>query len=311
MKQNKNRILFIVGIAMLIILTMPDSGRCNRITLNSEDQFGFARYCMEKGEYYRAVGEFERFIYLFPDNERIPEAHYLIGVCYLMGAKYDSARSVLEDVYRTHSKLPLGGRALFLIGETYYQQGAFDEAESYFQKIIHDFPQAELRSAALYRLGWSRMKADQWQDAAQHFMDIDQSSHLYSQSLRLSTEVLKGEDLPQKSPAAAGVMAAVIPGMGHVYCGRPKDGLVAFLVNGLFIWAAVESFEHDQDVLGGILTFMELGWYSGNIYSAVNSAHKYNRKVKDDFRKGLSERLDLNLFTSREGHVGLSMRVNF
>jgi hypothetical protein len=67
-------------------------------------------------------------------------------------------------------------------------------------------------------------------------------------------------------------------------------------VNGLFIWAAVQAFQSDQDVLGGILTFIELGFYSGNIYSAVNAAHKYNRKVRNDFRGNLKDRLDLNLF---------------
>lgn len=310
-RQTQNRIFWSAVIAVLIILCMPNSGSCAQITLDSEDQFGFARYCMETGEYYRAIGEFERFIYFFPNHEQVPEAQYSIGVCYVMGAKYDSARTVLMEVYTKHVELPLGGKALFLMGETYYRQGALDEAEQYFRKVIYDYDQIELRNAALYRLGWSRMKMDQWQDATRFFLDIDEKSNLYGQSVRLSTEALKGDELPQKSPTTAGIMATVIPGMGHVYCGRPKDGLVAFLVNGLFIWAAVESFEHDQDVLGGVLTFLEVGWYSGNIYSAVNCAHKYNRKVKEDFRKGLSERMDLNLFSSRDGYLGLSMRVMF
>ncbi|MBN1848107.1 MAG: tetratricopeptide repeat protein [Deltaproteobacteria bacterium] len=311
MKQRKNRDLRSVIMMVLLILLIPDPGPSAQITLDSKDQFGFARYCMEQGEYYRAVGEFERFVFLFPDHERVPEAQYYIGVCYVLGGRYDSARSVLEEVYRKQSELPLSEKALFMMGEAYYRQGAFEEAEQYFRKVIDDHTQSELRGAVLYRLGWSRLKTDQWQDAAKIFLDIDQNSDLYNQSLILSTEALKGDTLPRKSPATAGIMAAVIPGMGHVYCGRPKDGLTAFLVNGLFIWAAVESFEHDQDVLGSVLTFLEVGWYTGNIYSAVNCAHKYNRKVKDDFRKGLSERMDLDLFTTSEGDLGLSMRVIF
>jgi hypothetical protein len=35
--------------------------------------------------------------------------------------------------------------------------------------------------------------------------------------------------------------------------------------------------------VGGILTFFELGWYSGNIYSAVSGAHKYNRNKKKEY----------------------------
>jgi hypothetical protein len=49
----------------------------------------------------------------------------------------------------------------------------------------------------------------------------------------------------------------------------------------------VEAFEHKNYVVGGILTFFELGWYSGNIYSAVSGAHKYNRNKKKEYLDGL------------------------
>jgi len=78
-------------------------------------------------------------------------------------------------------------------------------------------------------------------------------------------------------------LLAIIPGAGHLYCERKKDALISFLLNGAMIYAAYEAFDHDLDVIGGIITFFELGFYSGNIYSAVNSAHKYNRNEKSKF----------------------------
>jgi hypothetical protein len=45
----------------------------------------------------------------------------------------------------------------------------------------------------------------------------------------------------------------------------------------------VEAFDQKNYVVGGILTFFELGWYSGNIYSAVSSAHKYNQRKKQEY----------------------------
>jgi len=115
--------------------------------------------------------------------------------------------------------------------------------------------------------------------------------------------------LPSKNPTTAGVLA-VVPGLGHLYCNRPKDAVVAFLLNGLTIWAAIEAFDEDLDVLGGVLLLLESGWYTGNIYSAVNSAHKYNRKVRNDFRGSLPDRLNLNLFTTRDG-LGLALKIVF
>ena len=72
------------------------------------------------------------------------------------------------------------------------------------------------------------------------------------------------DHLPKKTPGTAGILAAVIPGAGHLYTERQQDALVAFLLNGAFIWGAVELFRHDNYVAGGILTFFEFGWYGGN-----------------------------------------------
>jgi hypothetical protein len=58
--------------------------------------------------------------------------------------------------------------------------------------------------------------------------------------------------------------------------GRRATGLQATQMFLLVIFFF--SGQHDNYVVGGILTFFELGWYSGNIYSAVASAHKYNKK---------------------------------
>ena len=137
---------------------------------------------------------------------------------------------------------------------------------------------------------------------------MDRVSPLYANAQELALKSLEGERLPYKSPSTAGVLAAVLPGSGHVYCDRYKDGVVAFLLNGLFIWATLEAFDNDQEVLGGILGFLELGWYSGNIYSAVNTAHKYNRSLKNDYLKNLPE---LNLFSTPGRSFGLSLKMTF
>lgn len=306
-----NRRFLSVPFFIFLLLFSPDFVLSKQIIIDSDDQFRFAYEYMEKGEYLRAVREFERLIYLFPQDKNVPRAHYLIGFCYLKGKQYESARKVLEHVYKTYSQRPIAGKALFLIGESYYIQGVSDEAELYFEKVIEGDLQSEFKDATLYRLGWSLMKANRWQEASEVFIRVGKTSPLYGHSLDLSGKSLQGERLPRKDPTAAGIIAGIVPGLGHAYCKRYKDGIVAFLLNGLFIWAAVESFDQGNNVLGGILTFLELGWYSGNIYSAVNSAHKYNRKVRNDFRKSLTDRLDLDLFITRHNHLGIALSVRF
>ena len=305
---NKRLLLFLL---FPILLLQSSSVLSSQIILHSEEQFQFARQYLEKGEYLRAAWEFDRFIHFFPAHEDVPKARYLMGFCYMKGKKYESARKILKNVYKNHSGTPLGGKALFLMGESYYLQGVSEEAERYFRMVVENYPSQELKNAAFYRLGWSRMGEDKWQEASEAFKMVEDKSALYASSQHLSIKSLEGETLPRKDPISAGVLAAMLPGLGHVYGERYRDGMVAFLLNGLFIWAAFESFDQDHDVLGGILSFLELGWYSGNIYSAVNCAHKTNRKIRNDYRKSLPDQLDLNLFTTREGHLGLALKFDF
>lgn len=282
-----------------------------QIVIDSEDQYRFAQAALDKGEYLRAITEFERFVQFFPRDDRVPEARYRIGLCYIMAKDPDSGRRVLEDVYVDYSSTSTGGKALFLIGESYYEEGLIDEAGEYFEKVVETYPNLELRNKALYRLGWNWMKQDKWGEASETFMRVKEGSPLYPHSRDLSKMSLKGEELSYKNPTTAGILSGILPGLGHAYCNRYKDGTVALLLNGLTIWASLEAFDKDMDVLGGALMFLELGWYSGTMYGAVNSAHKYNRKVRNDFRRKLPEMMDLGLFSTRDGSMGVALKIGF
>jgi outer membrane protein assembly factor BamD (BamD/ComL family) len=307
----KNKSLSIALLLILLPLLLPPFALSAQMIIESENQFEFAVQTMKRGEYLRAVGEFERFIHFFPEDEKVPQARYLMGVCYLEARDYDAARRVLDEVYRDYHARPIGGKALLLFGETYYRQGMFKQANHYFKKVTEAYPEHELKNAATYRMAWSRMKEDKWQEASETFMKVEESSPLFPSAQDLSQKSLLGEELPHKAPTTAGVMAGILPGLGHAYTHRYKDGLVAFLLNGVTILAAIEAFDEDLEVLGVILLFVELGWYTGNIYSAVNSAHKYNKKVRNDFRRSLPDKLKLGFFANRDGRLGLALRIDF
>lgn len=301
---------FSLLVLILLSLTPPCDSAGAELTIHSDEQLRLAEDAMARGEYQRAVTELERFLHFFPQDEEAPRARYLIGLSYLKWRQHPKARSVFEELMRAHPGTPLAGQALFMIGESFYMQGLFEQAEAVYTQVIAGQTDPELRSRAVYRLGWTRMQTGRWDEASRAFDEVEQASPLYPNARDLSRKSLQGELLPSKDPVTAGALAAALPGLGHAYVNRYKDGVVALLLNGLFIWAAYESFNRDHEVLGGILAFLELGWYSGNIYSAVNSAHKYNRAVKGEFLRGLKDRLDVGLFTTRE-NVGVALHVTF
>jgi TolA-binding protein len=296
---------------IVILLSTSSPVLSDQIVIDSEDQYRFAQSAMDRGDYQRAVAEFERFVYFFPKDKKVPEARYLIGFCYVNAKEYDSARRILEEVYRRHGSRSIAGKALLLIGESYYDEGLIKQAELCFKEVIEAYPHLECKNIALYRLGWNRMKQDKWGEAAELFMKVENGSPLYDHSQDLARMSLKGQTLPYKNPTVAGTLSGILPGLGHAYCNRYKDGAVALLLNGLTLWAGVEAFNEDLDVLGGALMFLELGWYTGTIYSAVNSAHKRNKKVREDFRKDLPGQVNLGLFATKEGGMGLALKIDF
>jgi outer membrane protein assembly factor BamD (BamD/ComL family) len=294
-----------------LILLVPCSGYAEQVVIDANGQFDFAHSLMDKGDYSRAISEFERFIYFFPTDRRVPQARQLIGLCYLDDGKFGEARKVFATSYRADPESPLAKRSLFLTGESYYREGVYDKAEGFFSEVLKRDPTFSLRNEAFYRLAWTRMQENRWREASEDFKRVEPGSLFYEKADRLSMESLKGEDLPYKDPTTAGFMAAVLPGLGHAYVSRYKDAVIAFLLNGVFIWATIESFNRDNNVLGGILAFFEVGWYSGNIYSAVNVTHKWNRKVRNDFRKGLFDSVDLRLISSENRPAGVMVSFRF
>jgi TM2 domain-containing membrane protein YozV len=186
-----------------------------------------------------------------------------------------------------------------------------EEALDTFARIS-ETQSGETREKAIYESALILVDREQWKRAGEMFARIPAGSAYYDSAVVFSTGLENIGNLPHKSPAVAGSLAAVLPGAGHLYTERPRDALVAFLLNGAFIWSAIELFEDDKYVTGGIVTFFELGWYTGNIYSAVGSAHKFNKRTQETFRQGLKDRAHLSYFFDRDtASNGIMLSMSF
>jgi hypothetical protein len=78
------------------------------------------------------------------------------------------------------------------------------------------------------------------------------------------------------------------------------------------IAAAYTAFDNDNPALGGILALVGSGFYAGNIYGSISSAHKYNQLQTDKFVSGIRQRykLDLSLLPAQGGAM-LSLQYSF
>ncbi|WP_373498077.1 tol-pal system YbgF family protein [Desulfococcus sp.] len=299
----------------LLFLAAPISF-ARTIEVDADRQFEFAGHLFSRGDYDRAVTEYERFIFLFPEDARGAEARYQIGMAHVHTKNEKQAIEAFSQVIDRHGGRPVSGSditadAYFRISECYVRMGETGQAVNNLNNLAAVAESDQIQGEARYRMGWILLEAGHWEKAALVFRQIppDQKGPYRLPDLFNAMEGYG--DIPQKNPAAAGILA-VIPGMGYIYCGRYQDALVSFLLNGAMMVAAYKAFENDNPALGGLLTVVELGFYSGSIYGSISSAHKYNRDQAERFTSEIRRRHKIDLSLSPvPGGAALSFRYPF
>jgi tetratricopeptide (TPR) repeat protein len=235
--------------------TLPQFPRETRIVLTEAQVWEFAEALFRQGEYYRAVSEYQRLLYFFPQGEHTQEARLRIGQAYVLGGEPDQAVRHFDSLLARPDP-PSRDTTLYLRGIAWLDRGADRPYSLRIENI-----QAGLRD-------FHGVAADSAEGRkATSFLQAMESPH----------------DVPSKSPALAGTLSAALPGAGSVYVRRYAEGALAFFINALLITSTASAFQHDQSALGTVLGAFALAFYGGSIYAAVNGAHKYNdRALADD-----------------------------
>jgi tetratricopeptide (TPR) repeat protein len=267
-----------------------------------DELWGFAGQLYEQGDFYRAVGEYERFRFLFPDDPRAVEAELQIGRCYRLGGDVDKAFSSFLALSQREPGRPEGRTALLEMIAMLEAQRRYREAVYWGERFVALYPDEPECEAVLVRLAWLYMDTGDYRQAVATLEKIPPGSLRYATARSLIRVLEERPYQAPKSPEVAGTLAALLPGAGHLYVGRPAQAATSFLLNGLFVWGAVAAFTHDSPVLGGILLFFELGWYQGGIRSAAAAAQEVNADEERRYRQELRRdyRLSFGVFPGRD-----------
>lgn len=269
--------------------------------LDPERQFQFAEQYFQKGEYYRAIGEYERFIYFFPQSDKVELARYRIGLSFLEGERHKEAIQAFNALIEEYRDTQYALKSYLGISEAYVRLKCYDVALTTLTNLITIAPDKKIKDKAHWKKGWVYLEIGLWEKARDSFERISPQNRERYNIRQILIELDRKLPLKRKSPTIAGILA-IVPGAGHLYCERKRDAFVSFLLNGAMIYAAYEAFDNDLNALGGIITFFELGFYSGNIYSAVSSAHKYNRDKKTKFLDYLKKHAKINISSVSLNH---------
>ncbi len=289
--------------------TPPDSNPSVMIT--PDKQFNYAENLFSNHDYSTAVMEYKRFVYFFPEDKRVERAMYQTGMSYYLGGDFKAAVESFKKLVDEYVDTDYAIKSYYKISEAYMKLMAFDPAIINLNNLIVVAYDEDVRDEAYYRLGWIYLETASWEKGRQYFSKISVKNQDKYRLEKLAAELDKEKIIPKKNPKLAGFLS-VIPGAGYLYCERYQDALIAFLINGALIYAAYESFDAGNPALGGLLTFVGVGFYAGNIYGAVTSAHKYNRKKTGLFLERLKDNVKINLSADvKNKGVCLSFQFSF
>jgi hypothetical protein len=166
---------------------------------------------------------------------------------------------------------------------------------------------------AWHQIGWLYLESGEFGQARAAFDRISPSGRMDFDVDTLDLQLNGQEAIPRKSLVTAGILS-LIPGGGYLYCGRVQDALIAFFFTGAFIYGAVESFGHDLYALGGMMSLVGIGFYSGSMYGGVTSAHKFNQAKKSEFVRELKKKRGVDFSASvgiREKEILAGLTVRF
>ena len=250
-----------------------------RLVLNEGQVWGFAESLFKGGEYYRAISEYRRLIHFFPDSPHYPAARLRIGEALLRGGEAGRAIGHFDTLADDPAMAPGLGTVRYLRG----------------------LSRLELEREQPYPLREEGIAA-----ALRDFKAIDPAWPGRRRVEGFVEAVENPPELPEKSPWLAGTLSAILPGSGSFYVGRYAEGSLAFFVNAVLIYGAVNAFEEDKEGLGVVLGALGLAFYGGSIYAAANGAHKFNDGAKSAYLAG--QRTRFGIVVDRTGLAGAFQR---
>lgn len=160
--------------------------------------------------------------------------------------------------------------SLILRAELALENDSLQEAKFYLQSIMESNTGKDVKALASRRLAEAMISEGRISKAKETLLasPLDNSA-----GLAALDNYAKGRN---KTPRLGGLLG-MIPGLGYAYSGEYSNALRCLILNGLFIYAMIDTADDEEWGAFSAITFFELTWYSGSVYGGIDSAHRYNR----------------------------------
>lgn len=249
-----------------------------------ENILRFAEHLYKEGDYLRAAGEFQRYIFSFdlnpPDADKIL---YKIAVCYRLSGDFQISMDYFQKLITNYSHSKYIDASSSQISYAYFLMGKYKKSISFINDNLYMINSYTEKLRMQQLIGLNYIYQRNWDKAFTHLSKLKNKNINDSMSGTLVNYAKQGQRLPKKSKLVAGLMSAIIPGSGKIYCRRKSDGIISFLVISLTGWQAYQGFQENgtKSVKGWIYGTLCGFFYFGNIYGSVVAVNIYNNELEN------------------------------
>ena len=250
-----------------------------------QDGLAFADSLCEAGDYFRAIGEYKRLLYLEAVSAGRIKLH--LAACYARAGGYQEAADLLSEL--SGGEGPEAEPALFELGLVYYLAGLNVRAAETFERFAGRYPLSPKAEEALTLSGLARLAGAEYAKAERLLEAL--KTPCAAELVRAAREPA----LPERSPLLAGLLSAALPGTGQLYCGRPAQAAASLLLTGAAVFGAWAALSNDYEGAGTLAAIVAATLYAGSIRSAATCAAEINREARRGWLSGLARRCNLSL----------------
>ena len=258
---------------------------CSFAAVAEELPLSLGRHLSAQGNYDAAITEYKRFLFFHPDDSRVGEVYYNIGLAYKAQGLWTEAVTALRTAIYLAINNETKSEYQLALAVTLIATKNYDLAQLELIKVVLRKPSLPLFRRALFLQAVAYIYQFRWEEARSVLQD-------YTTDERLDALFEAALNMPQKSIKVAKVLSTILPGAGHVYTGDWRDGLNALLLNGVLGFLAIDAVldEHytDAALWGG---FIFLRYYRGNTFRAGAAAEQFNLRESRRTAEALLQRL--------------------
>lgn len=258
----------------------------------SENILKFADHLFEEGDYLRAAGEYERWLFFANRSNKSDAVLYKIGLCF----EFEGDLGRASDFYRRVSRTSrLHGEALYRVGYLYFTAEQHEKSVSHLKNSLESL-NGSTKWRAECLIGVNLMRLKKWDESVKLFESLSkrsQAEELTETATSLLELAKMGSSLPRKSPTLAALLSSILPGLGKVYTRRTYDGFYSLTILGTTGWLSYNGFRKAgvNSTKGWVFGLASGVFYLGNIYGSAISARVYNQRIEDEFWEMVSGRI--------------------